>query len=360
MYRRNWEGRSMQARDRTAVRFITRKWPPAVGGMETYSVKIVEGLRERGAVDLIALPGRNSGREPTTLALLGFGLRAALKLLLAPEARVVHVADLASWPLAWMASVRHRRSGIVISAHGSDLSFADRPGWRSRLYRAYLRMGAARLGRAHIIANSHYIAGLVGRAGFANVSVVPLATDLSLKQAGARQHLLYAGRISRAKGLRFLVEQVVPLLPGDVRLRVAGAVWEESERPLLCDARVEHLGVLSADQLAEEFGRAAAVLIPTRESEGFGLVAIEAAACGTWVIASDHSGLAEIARAPIGVAVDADDPQAWAAAIRSALSKTEEARNADTEAARAEIDRRYRWPRVIDDTLAIYEQEARR
>jgi len=339
------------------IRFITRKWPPAIGGMETYSVKLVEGLRQRGRVDVIALPGRRNGREPTALSLMGFGFTTAFKLILGPEVRVVHVADLASWPFAWLASVRHRRSRIVISAHGSDLSFADRIGWRGRLYRNYLRFGAMMLKRGRIIANSSYIAGLARAAGFEKVSVVPLATDLVFGGQSERRNLLFAGRISRAKGLRFFVEEVLPQLPPEIRLRVAGTLWEQSERELLSHPRVDYLGVLSADQLVEEFGRATVVVIPTRETEGFGLVAIEAAACGAWVVASNHSGLSDVVHGPIGVAVDANDAEAWAAAIRSALAKAEATRERDGLAAQREIDQRYRWPRVIDETVAVYEQD---
>lgn len=338
------------------VRFITRKWPPAVGGMETYGLKLAEGLSRHHSVEIIALPGRNSGREPTSLALLGFGLVTALRLLVSREAHVVHVADLASWPFAWIASVRHPQSRIVVSAHGSDVSFASRAGWRGALYRAYLGAGARGLKRARIIANSNYIAGLARRAGFERVSVVPLATDLSAHGSAQREGLLYAGRISKAKGLRFLVERVMPLLAKDIRFRVAGAVWEESERELLTNPRLDYLGILSQQELAEEFGRSVAVLIPTRDSEGFGLVAIEAAACGARVIASNHSGLTEVVTSPIGVAVGADDPEGWAAAIRSALAKSDDIRRMDSLAAKAEVDRRYRWPRVIDETIAIYEE----
>src|SRR5215211_3143872 len=132
-----------------AIRFITRKWPPAVGGMETYGARLTEELQKRGPVEIIALPGRESGRRPTVLALIGFGLRTSIRLLVAREARVVHVADLASWPFAWIAGVRHPHSRLVLSAHGSDLSFAERPGWRSKLYRAYVRTGAAAVRHAH-------------------------------------------------------------------------------------------------------------------------------------------------------------------------------------------------------------------
>jgi glycosyltransferase involved in cell wall biosynthesis len=63
---------------------------------------------------------------------------------------------------------------------------------------------------------------------------------------------------------------------------------------------------------------------------------------------------ATIDELPIGVAVDANDPDAWAAAIRTALARDGNDREAVAIAARAEVERHYRWPRVIDETLAIY------
>src|SRR5690606_10595555 len=56
------------------VLFVTRKWPPAVGGMEVYCRELVNELDERVALDLEALPGRSDGQPPSTLALVGFGV----------------------------------------------------------------------------------------------------------------------------------------------------------------------------------------------------------------------------------------------------------------------------------------------
>ena len=46
------------------VMFITRKWPPAVGGMETWSVRLAEELARIGPVEVVALPGRADRRPP--------------------------------------------------------------------------------------------------------------------------------------------------------------------------------------------------------------------------------------------------------------------------------------------------------
>jgi len=336
------------------VLFVTRKWPPAVGGMETYSARLAQELGERIDLDVMALPGQPNGSAPTKLAMAGFFSRSLVRLVYSPQAKVVHVGDMALWPLGWAAMLTNSGRKLVISAHGRDVSLSTEPGWRARIYRAYLRLGAKLLRKAQVVANSAYIGGLVRDVGFRSVVIVPLATDFSTPDSQIRKHLLFAGRVARSKGLRFLVEQVMPLLPADLQLRVAGPLWEASEGPILADPRVDYLGLLDKKGMAEEFACAAAVLVPSRTSEGFGLTAIEAAACGAYVIASKHSGLSEVVSSAIGLAIEADDAQAWAKAIRRAIAMTDQERRTHGEGARVEIDSRYRWPRVAEATLAIY------
>lgn len=339
------------------VRFITRKWPPAVGGMETYSVRLTESLADKVHLEVIALPGRPDGSAPTMFALLGFFLNTVGRLVLSSPATVTHIGDMALWPLGVAARLRHPSCRLVISVHGRDLSLGLEQGWKARAYRTYLRLGSRLLRSARIVANSAYIAGLARGSGFQSVAIVPLGTDFGASDAALRRHLLYAGRITRSKGLRFLVEAVMPLLADDVRLRVAGPVWEESEKALLADSRVDYLGTLDERQLGEEFSLARAVLVPSRTSEGFGLIAIEAAACGAYVVASNHSGLAEVVSPSIGALADANDPQAWARSIEIALDWSDEAYRAHSSKARAAVNAHYRWANVADATLEVYRGE---
>ena len=73
-------------------------------------------------------------------------------------------------------------------------------------------------------------------------------------------------------------------------------------------------------EMGAEYRSVDLLVVPTQNSEGFGRVAIEAQLCGTPVMASKHSALAEVL-ADSALLIDAyRDPDAWADAIRSALS----------------------------------------
>ena len=80
-----------------------------------------------------------------------------------------------------------------------------------------------------------------------------------------------------------------------------------------------HLGHLGQAALARVVGRAAAALVTPQWEEPFGLVAAEAMACGTPVVAFDRGGLAEFVEPPGGVLVAQGDVRAMAEAIPDAI-----------------------------------------
>ena len=87
--------------DEPRIMFVTRKWAPAVGGMETYSMRLAEAMQAIEPVEVVALPGKPDGMPPGALALLAFPFRfmaALLRRRRMPE--VLHLGDMAIWPLA--------------------------------------------------------------------------------------------------------------------------------------------------------------------------------------------------------------------------------------------------------------------
>jgi phosphatidyl-myo-inositol dimannoside synthase len=338
------------------VRFISRKWKPAMGGMETYSVRLAEELTKRCRLETDVLPGRLSGKPPGAVRLLLFGIGSALRLLIARRPDVVHIGDLASWPLGWIASLRHPASRIVLSAHGSDVGYAKRQSVRARLYGAYLRAGSRLLGGALLIANSRWIARLAEEQGFRRTVVIVLGTDVAPRPAPTRNNgcLFFAGRIARRKGLSFFIREVLPLIPDPPKIRVAGAVIDAGEAAILGSTPVEYLGVLDSEALAREYAEALCVIVPSLEPEGFGLVAAEAAVAGGVVLASAHSGLLEAVDEDTGFTADPADPGRWAEIIGRVRGWRPDERDRFVAAAQAKSGAKFSWSRVADETLNAY------
>lgn len=343
------------------VLFVTRKWAPAIGGMETYSVKLVEALSQTAPVDVVALPGRPDGRPPAALALAAFPLRLlAHWLWRSRQPDVLHLGDIAIWPLGLLAN---RKCRLVISAHGTDVSYYRRGGWRGWLYERYLRLGSRLLRRAQVIANSHATADVAAETGWRTGPVVPLATEITAPPPdGAHDGaILFVGRLVEGKGCAWFIRNVLPILPEKLTLKVVGTGWDKTEMAALENPRVEFIGPLRGQALVEAFRAAMCVIVPniTPRSgafEGFGLVAPEAASAGAIVLASDHGGLRDaVIDGETGVLVETGNAQAWAQAICHVaawdLAQRRDFANHAQERARAF----YSWPRVARQTRAVYE-----
>lgn len=348
---------------RPRVLFVTRKWAPAVGGMETYCHELTDALADHAEVETLALPGRPDGTAPGALALIGFGLRAMARIATTrrlPE--VLHLADMAIWPLALPAMLRRRKPLVVLSAHGTDASYPRRGGLLGGLYGAYLSLGARWLAGAKVIANSRATAAAIAERGWFPEAPVPLATrarPLPVPE-GHAPHLLFAGRLIRQKGCRWLVEHVLPHLPQVITLRIAGTVWDEDERAAIDDPRVTFLGPLSREALEEEYRAALAVVmpnlaLPSGEFEGFGLVAVEAAAAGGVVLAADFGGLADaVVPGETGFLLPPGDADVWADAIVRIADWTASDRRVFIAGAMDTARAHFDWARVARQTAAIY------
>ena len=349
------------------ITFISRKWPPAMGGMETYSEMLSSRLQDHGEVEVFALPGHADGSTPRPWELVWFGVKTAVLLLGASRpASVVHVADMASWPLALVARLRCPAARRILSANGTDVSFPARGGATGRLYGAYLRLGARLLGPVTVVANSAATASAAARFGYRDTVVVPLAAEATLEGEVpeiAGQTILFSGRLIRLKGCRWFIENVLPELPEAMVLEVAGTIWDDNERAALEAPRVRYLGRLDQPALYRRMAAAMCVIVPNielenGEFEGFGLVAVEAAMVGGVVVAARHAGLREAVRdGETGFLVTPGDAARWIERITDIAGWVPERRAKFTERARAAAARYYNWDRVARDTVRHYAGE---
>jgi glycosyltransferase involved in cell wall biosynthesis len=345
------------------ILYVTRKWAPAMGGMETYSVKLTEQFARMHTVEVIALPGRADGLPPRAASLLRFPFTALARYLRRGRPPgVLHLGDMAVWPLGLLARLRRGNTRVVVSAHGTDVSYPRRGGVRGRLYGVYLRMGARLLSEARVIANSRSTADAAWENGWRDIAIVPLATDMPAAETDGTHDgaILFAGRLIKRKGCAWFVREVLPGLPSDLVLEVAGTVWDEQERSVLEDPRVEFLGNLDAAALRQAYARALCVILPNipmanGQFEGFGLVAAEAAAAGGLVLAADHSGLREaVIDGETGFLITAGGAAAWQRKILEVSHWSVDQRRRFLESAMRKAREQYSWKRVAADTVAAY------
>ena len=125
-----------------------------------------------------------------------------------------------------------------------------------------------------------------------------LPKDLLAKGSGAGGYLAFLGRISPEKApdaaIRIAAEAGIPLKIAAKVDRVDEEYFKSTIEPLLSLGQVEFIGEIGEDQKGEFLGNAAGLLFPIAWREPFGLVMIEAMACGTPVIAFENGSVPEV------------------------------------------------------------------
>lgn len=183
-----------------------------------------------------------------------------------------------------------------------------------------------------------------------------LPPDLLRQGPGDGGYLAFIGRISPEKRLDRAIHIARAV---GMKLKVAAKIdradkvyFEEVIAPLLADPGVEFVGEIGDGQKGEFLGRAAALLFPIDWPEPFGLVMIEANACGTPVLAFRCGSVPEVIDPGINGLIVETVPEAVAAMPRLL--------GLDRSAIRAHFETRFTASRMARDYAALYARLARR
>ncbi|MBI4917837.1 MAG: glycosyltransferase family 4 protein [Acidobacteria bacterium] len=354
------------------VAMIASEYPPYVcGGLGRHVEAVTRELSKRLAVSLL-VPAMPAYREPPpglTLVPVGvpkasshetywdeFGRLAAGAIgSLRPSADVVHAHD-------WMAA----RPGIAASSElGVPLVMNVHLPQQADPGRCREAEGLAKA--AAVIVNSASVLDELAERGAdrGRIHVIPNGVDGTVFRPAADWpaddgSLLFVGRLVPQKGADVLLRAHAALLARDpeTRLDIVG----DGESELYLRRLTHYLGTSPAvrfagwaqgDDLVAAFQRAAVVAIPSRY-EPFGIVALEAMACGRPVVASAVGGLAEVVSTRIGALVPAEDHLSLAAALARLLADPAAREAAGRGAVEAAAG--YNWSRIAERTLDVYEQ----
>jgi len=377
---------------RSRILIITRNLPPLVGGMERLNWHMAEELSKFAEVRVIG-PAGAAALAPDGVLVREAPLQPLWKFLLCAralgrrEARVwrpdiVLAGSGLTAPLARSAA---RTIGARTAAyvHGLDIA-AKHPIYRALWLPAIRRAD-------HVIANSSATAGLCRGIGIdpARIGIVHPGVDLPSgfepadrpgittdadshsaadrafrKQLGIGNGpiLLSVGRLSARKGLREFVTRALPHIIAaqpDAMLLVVGdaptqALHAEAQTPASIQAAAETVGVanhirflgkVSDKELLALYCAADIHVFPVRDipgdPEGFGMVALEAAAQGLPTVAFTTGGVVDaVADGQSGRLITTGDYVAFAGAVAETLAQRESLRRSCIEFAD-----RFAWPK---------------
>ena len=317
------------------ILFISRAYPPVIGGIERQNYELFQALSAQADAQLIA---NRRGKS-----FLPFFLVYALVrgLFMAPRADVILLGDGVLAPLGWLLGKLTRRPVCCI-IHGLDITYS------SRLYQAvWVRWACPRLAHLFAVGNETIRQAVQRGIPAENCSFIPNGVTVPEGRVGAgctpritfspgKFHVLTLGRLVERKGVPWFVEHVVPLLPAHIHYWIAGGgpcleLLEQRVRDSRLADRVTVLGEVSEEEKAALFSGADLFVQPNvpveGDMEGFGLVVLEAAAAGLPVVASRLEGLEDaIADGINGVLVQPASAAEFAAEIEGFCADRDRAR----------------------------------
>ena len=324
------------------IALITDAWTPQVNGVVTTLVELQQGLLHRGHEVVVI--------EPSTFKRFACPGYREIELAWRPRKRVAHLLDAAQPDAVHIAT--EGPLGAAARAHCLHRGWAFTTAFHTRFpdilakaLRLPVRWGYAWFKRFHcassgVMVPTEGMRGILESHGFSNLKSWSHGVDLSLFQPvpGAdlglpRPVFLFVGRVSYEKNLEAFLKLD---LPGSKVVYGAGPVLGRLSRQF---PEVRWQGLVSRVELARIYSAADAFVFPSR-SETFGLVMLEAMACGTPVAAYPVAGPLDVLGSSNGGVMREDLREAALAAL---LLSRDDAR------ARAEL---FDWAPVCDQFVS--------
>lgn len=173
-------------------------------------------------------------------------------------------------------------------------------------------------------------------------------------------YVLFVGRITEQKGIRYLIEAVDGIDDGTYVVICAGPAdtkelsdWlhkavKNNRRIVLIEEMV------GKDELIELYSNAQAFVCPS-VYEPFGIINLEAMACKTPVVASRVGGIVEVVDDKVnGFLLPPKDPKAIANAVNGILG-SRDLRERLAEAGRDKVEREFSWESIAKKTISLYQ-----
>lgn len=289
------------------ILFITRTYPPLVGGMETFASGFYENYRNRGEIHLLANPG---GKK----TILFFFIKVFFLLIFhARNYDVIHIYDAVLSPFALIIKIFSTTS-VSFTVNGLDIVYT-RFGYQ-KIILPFLKMAD------RVFAISQYTMEQCQLRGIPKekLRVIPVGIHIDNVQVSCEPEkseirskfnipakdvkiLLTVGRLVKRKGHAWFIAHVLKELPDHYRYLIAGAGAELDTIKNLVDElnltdRVYLLGRVSDQEKNCLYQIADLFVMPNitveNDQEGFGIVLLEAGQYGLPIIASDIEGIKDV------------------------------------------------------------------
>ncbi len=345
--------------------FVTHNFPPMKGGIPNFSLQVCRGLSGLG-LDVLVLTGVKSMEHSSeTFSVVNFRenpyLRKARrfsihkhlkKAILQFKPEALFLASIHPYAFFVERLCRQYQIPFAVALHGLDILRIIK---KDRLLPFEAWAARRTLNNANtLIAHTDYVANLARKLTGRDlaVDIIPSGVDSEFYKPGAGDRLNLCSRLGISHDDPFLLLSVSVLGPRKGHVQVfkalemlkdkypqlfyliagSGAGRENLEREVTerkLNDRVFFLGRISSDELLKSYQSSDLFILTSRtlqgtDIEGFGVVYLEANACGLPVIAGNTGGVpGAVKDGETGLLVDPENPEEIANAIEKLMTDAE-------------------------------------
>lgn len=354
------------------ILYITRKYPPSIGGMQRFNRKLVKHLRTR--TDFLLLSwGRSQRLMPFFLI---YAVFTTLTLGLRKKIDLIYLADGMMSPLGVLFK-KLLFVPVVVSIHGRDIAF-NFPGYLTvvswslrrmdRLICVSEQLKKECLKRGVKEKNITVIPNGVEVDDFAWTADIPPDKYLGI-EAQNKTVLITVGRLVPKKGVDRFVRDILPAIvreaPDVLYLVVGDGPLRKNIEALVKEKGLEdHVRLMGDIPMEDErlkaaYNCAAIFVMPNVEVrgdiEGFGIVALEGGAASLAVVASRLQGIQEaITEGQNGILLPWDDAGAHIKTLLELIKDPERTKRLG-ESARRFVRQHYGWDKIAGRYLEEFQ-----
>ncbi len=366
--------------------FITRKFPPATGGMENYLYDLITNFQGEKVV-----LSYGYSQKWLPFIVIKFFIQASFHLIKDPKIDLIYIGDGVLAPLGWLLKKLFGRK-TVMTVHGKDLVF------KKFFYQKLIVPWIRKIDSIIAISQSTFQDALAIGVDPKKITVIPCGINpdkfiqtidlecvrrnftakfkLELRD---RKILITVGRLSLRKGQLWFVENVMPYLDPKHLYIIVGPDGSDINgfrsligikkvsfakelqdliRKYKLENRVIWLGKITSKDLNNLLSIADLSIMPNiscnSDREGFGIVNIEAGLAGLPVIAADLDGIPDsIIPEVTGSLVTSKDSDAFIAGITKWLAKDLPAEKATIAKS---VKENYGWHRIIKRKETVFKE----
>ncbi|MBO6076894.1 MAG: glycosyltransferase [Fibrobacter sp.] len=256
---------------------------------------------------------------------------------------------------------------LVLNFHGAELLLIRKKKWVKPLLKFAISQAQA------VFANSSFTASKIKALRNVDVEWSPYGTTLEKGAGNTEPHainskfkILFVGRHIERKGICYLIE-AAKYLPRDqfeIRIVGVGDLTDElkklaSESATPNSAEIIFTGKLSPEALASEYKTANVFTLPAivdskGDTEGLGVVLIEAMELGLPIVASNVGGIPDVVIDGVsGILVPEKDPEALANAYKRLAAEPGLIRQL-LAGSQKRINECFTWDGIIERQIAVY------